>query len=163
MSYHGDRLHPWLRSLLLPPEETPPRHPLTAARPLIYCGGRLRMNPWPMLTEPRGSSSRRKAFFCLVLALFLLYNPFMALLHSCGQISVQHPARNRATVGASELQHFSPVSSQSTAEVSALEETFAISPRAIKGQYQPAVLLVLPRIASTAFSSNLWFRPPPSL
>jgi hypothetical protein len=121
------------------------------------------MKPWPMLTEPRGSRSRGKAFFCLLLAMLLLYNPFLALLHSGGQAAVDHLARNRATVGASELQHFSPVSSLGMAQDSAFEETFAISPRAIKGQYPATLLLAIPRLASSDFSSSLWFRPPPSL
>lgn len=120
------------------------------------------MKPWPIWTGPRGRRSRGKAFFCLLLAMFLLYNPFLTLLHSGGQVAVDHLARNRATVGASELQHFSPVSRQSAVEVSVLEETFAI-PRAMQGEDPPVILLVIPRIASTDFSSSLWFRPPPSL
>ena len=120
------------------------------------------MKLWSMLSDPPGSRSRRKAFFCLLLSLLLLYNPFVALLHSCPQVSVDRLARNRATVGASEMQHFSPVASQSTPEVSASEETFAISPRAIQGEYPSAILFLIPRIASIDFSSSLWFRPPPS-
>jgi len=39
----------------------------------------------------------------------ILYNPFAALYYSHDTIEVHTLQRNRASVGASELQHFSPV------------------------------------------------------
>jgi len=45
----------------------------------------------------------------VLLAAFILYNPFAALCFSHGTIEVHTLQRNRASVGASELQHFSPV------------------------------------------------------
>jgi len=63
----------------------------------------------------RGESlSHWQAFMCLVLVALMLYNPFMGLWGSNDGISYDRLARNRATVGASELQLFSPVSSDTT-------------------------------------------------
>jgi hypothetical protein len=51
---------------------------------------------------------------CLLLIGLLLYNPFAGLWGPTDGVSCDKLARNRATLGASELQHFSPVSNQST-------------------------------------------------
>jgi hypothetical protein len=121
------------------------------------------MGAWSIMAKSRGSSSRRDLFVCLLLAMLLLYNPFIALLHSGGPVSVHHLARNRATVGAAELQQYSPVSGQDAVEVSIVEESFAIPAGAVRGEFPAAILLVVPRIASIDFSSSLWFRPPPAV
>jgi len=121
------------------------------------------MNAWPSFVESSGYSSRWKILVSFSLAMLFLYNPFIALLHSGGPVSVHHLARNRATVGAAELQPYSPVSVQDAVEVSVVEESFAIPAGAIKGEFPSTILPVVPRIASTDFSSSLWFRPPPSV
>jgi hypothetical protein len=46
---------------------------------------------------------------CVLLAALILYNPFAALYYSHDTIEVHTLQRNRSSVGASELQHFSPV------------------------------------------------------
>src|SRR5271166_2433709 len=56
----------------------------------------------------RGQLSRSLRVVCILLIGLILYNPFLGLIHSPAGLSVDHPPRNRATVGASELQHFSP-------------------------------------------------------
>ena len=50
-----------------------------------------------------------RVWMCVLLAALILYNPFAALSFSHGTIEVHTLQRNRASVGASELQHFSPV------------------------------------------------------
>jgi hypothetical protein len=50
-----------------------------------------------------------QVWICVLLAVLLLYNPFAALYYSHDTIEVHTLQRNRASVGASELQHFSPV------------------------------------------------------
>src|SRR5215831_6006488 len=52
---------------------------------------------------------RQYRWVCLILAILLLYNPFFAVPHSGSSLEIGHRASHRATVGASELQHFSPV------------------------------------------------------
>src|ERR1700747_2409509 len=42
--------------------------------------------------------------FCLLLTLFLLYNPFLGVPSATGKTHVQHPASYRATIASSELQ-----------------------------------------------------------
>jgi hypothetical protein len=54
-------------------------------------------------------AQRLSVWICLLLAVLLLYNPFVALYYSHDTIEVHTLQRNRASVGASELQHFSPV------------------------------------------------------
>ena len=46
----------------------------------------------------------------VLLILLVVYNPFSALGGYSGSVSYDELARNRATIGSSELQHFSPVS-----------------------------------------------------
>jgi len=71
-------------------------------------------------------------------------------------------ARNRATVGSAELQHFSPVSREVAADVLLVERIGEIT--AILGgqEFQLATDLTRDRVITADFSSNLWFRPPPS-
>ena len=65
----------------------------------------------------------RLSGLCLLLALLLLYNPFLAIFCSHSHSSLHLPQRNRATLGSSELQHFSPVQQEETQQVDlALEE-----------------------------------------
>ena len=45
----------------------------------------------------------------LLLIALLLYNPFLALASHSDGLTYQALARHRATVGASELDHFTPV------------------------------------------------------
>jgi hypothetical protein len=123
------------------------------------------MTAWPIVSEPPASwPSRWKAFLCLLLAMLLLYNPFVSLLHSGGPVSVNHHARNRATVGACELQHYAPVSNQTTVRVSAAEYSLVIPPDTVASEFSSAdPLLLVRRICGTGFSSSLWFRPPPTI
>src|SRR5258706_15149861 len=62
----------------------------------------------PMQTHPIRALELR-VWTCVLLAALILYNPFAALCLSHGTIEVHTLQRNRASVGASELQHFSPV------------------------------------------------------
>jgi hypothetical protein len=110
----------------------------------------------------RRSPTKIQWLICISLVLFLLYNPFLSLIHTPNGLSVQHLSSNRATVGAGELQNFSPAHKSLTA---------AVAPK------ECSVYLLLPpeiTILSVAwdvdadkafrydFASNLWFRPPPS-
>src|SRR5271163_3675702 len=50
---------------------------------------------------------------CLLLVALIIYNPYLAGAESGAGLCVRHSASNRATVGASELQHFSPIDGRS--------------------------------------------------
>jgi len=67
--------------------------------------GRRKM---PELNHPI-RAQRVRVWICVLLGALLLYNPFAALYFSHDTIEVHTLQRNRASVGASELQHFSPV------------------------------------------------------
>jgi hypothetical protein len=113
------------------------------------------------LKDREPGAARLQGLLCLALAIFLLSNPFLILLRAPGDTSVRHPISNRATIGSSELQHFSPVSGQdapdtSTAQVYT-ERLPARSERPVRTATDDQKLLT----AAPEFSSSLWFRPPP--
>jgi hypothetical protein len=106
---------------------------------------------------------RWHSWICVCLALFLLYNPYMAAPGSAGGLSFCHPASNRATVGASELQHFSPADGKDKLSPPAVVpvEPFLLLPALSSQTFE-----LPPQIDSPAqqfFGSSLWFRPPPAL
>jgi hypothetical protein len=114
-------------------------------------------------SRERSSVPMWRAWVCLGLALFLLYNPYMAAPGSAGGLNFCHPASNRATVGASELQHFSPADGKdklSALAMSPIEPFFSV-PALTSRAFE-----LLPQVVSPAqqfFGSSLWFRPPPAL
>jgi hypothetical protein len=112
--------------------------------------------------EPRVRSIRLPAIVCLLLAGLLLYNPFLSAIHSSSGLSVHHLSRNRATVGSGELQPFSPVSTGVAADVQLEEGTGEIIAIAGGQEILLATDLARDRVITPDFSSNLWFRPPPS-
>ena len=100
---------------------------------------------------------------CMFLALLLLYNPFIAIYCSHSQTSLHTPQRNRASVGSSELQHFTPVQQEQTQQsdvnveagreqVSAPAESFADRSFAREEELSQPDLV-----------ASVWSRPPPSL
>jgi hypothetical protein len=106
--------------------------------------------------------SRLSALVCVLIVGFLLYNPFLALLHSPGGLSVQHQARNRATVGAAELQHYSPVSSEWAADTLPEERCSDLVVASDGRESHLHGDLRRDAVITPDFSSNLWFRPPPT-
>jgi hypothetical protein len=103
-----------------------------------------------------------RAVFCLVLVVFLLSNPFLSLFRAPGDASVRHPVSHRATVGSSELQHFSPVSGLQAPNTSPAQADIERIP--VRSE-QPVRIPakdqeLLP--AAPEFSASLWFRPPPA-
>jgi hypothetical protein len=163
MSYLGDRLHPWLRS---------PSPPLVARK---LCRGNPlthHCSPTIVLEEFRMNSSsycpgrivalRQCRWVCLVLATLLLYNPFIATPRSGHSLEVCHPASHRATVGASELQHFSPIDGwDNLAVVDSTEAAIVLSVPDPTAQFF-FVLLSVPSFAQQVSGPGLWFRPPPA-
>ncbi len=110
----------------------------------------------------RGSASRLQTLVCFLLVALLLYNPFIALIHSQAGLTVHHPPRNRSTVGSSELQHFTPVGKNLKAATTPVAYLGEIVVRLVKMKFPlPSDTLVFP-VALQEFSSSLWFRPPPS-
>ena len=117
----------------------------------------------------RRQSSRSSAWtpswrvcVCLLLIALVVYNPFVALSGSSGKLCYENLARNRASVGASELQHFSPVSApdfqmQWDIQLPGAEpQRCAQETRAPQNGYEVAP-------PEPELLAAVWFRPPPSL
>lgn len=105
---------------------------------------------------------RRQQWICFLLALFLLYNPFFGLPHSGNGLEVCRPASHRATVGASEMQHFTPTDGWGcflTAAVAQMEIAVALP---IPVADISLVSFVVVRLPQQFFGPGLWFRPPPA-
>ena len=111
----------------------------------------------------RSAVPRWQSLGCLCLALFLLYNPYTSVPGSTNGLNVRHPASNRATVGASELQFFTPANGRD--KFSALE-TALVEPLKSFPEVSCQAFRLFPQVVSPAqqfFGSGLWFRPPPAL
>jgi hypothetical protein len=112
-------------------------------------------------TSPVGGKRRQRwpARVCVLLIGLLLYNPFAALTTASDGLSYQALARHRASVGASEMQHFAPVKAKSAhVDVSVRTPTGELpAPReeARLDGGRVHLPLLLEGMAS------LWFRPPP--
>jgi hypothetical protein len=100
---------------------------------------------------------------CLLLVVLVVYNPYLAGLESCANICIRHAPSNRATVGACELQHFTPGNRRSVfgaAAVGVFEYFDELAPptRSWRRSMPEAVFV------SVQFrTASLWFRPPPGV
>jgi hypothetical protein len=102
-------------------------------------------------------------WICLCLALFLLYNPYMAAPGSTAGLNFCHPESNRATVGTGELQHFSTADGKDKLSTPAIApvEPFLSFPELSSQNFALSPQIVSP--AQQFFGSSLRFRPPPAL
>ena len=99
---------------------------------------------------------------CFALIVLLVHNPYLIAAAKAGGLNVSHHPSYRATVAASELQHFSPPNDRISfaVEVAGVFQDFA--PLRIDARhplvYAPQVLSPPPQF----WSAGLWFRPPPA-
>lgn len=104
----------------------------------------------------------RHRWVCLFLAFFLLYNPFFAISHTGNGLEVCRPASHRATVGASELQHFAPADGcECLPAMDITEVEISLRLPDLPSQSFP-VLPFIPRFSRQFSGPGLWFRPPPA-
>jgi len=102
-------------------------------------------------------------FVCLALAILFLYNPYLTLASpSSAQPNVQHSLSYRATVGSSELQHFSPTDARKIYAIPiAVATTWLEFPlNFLVGQ--AAEVSTHHLCAYQLVCADLWFRPPPA-
>jgi hypothetical protein len=97
---------------------------------------------------------------CLVLAVFLLYNPFLFLTHTGTGICLQKPVSKRATVASSELKHYPPASERVTFEAMPTESVGEHC-LPLTETFQSPTNADPDRLIPTGLSASLWFRPPP--
>jgi hypothetical protein len=105
-------------------------------------------------------AQRLRVWICVLLAVLLLYNPFAALCFSHGTFEVHTLQRNRASVGASELQHFSPVQDdipQVNLDLEASREEVA----APAGSYVARGFEREVEVPQSDIVVKVWSRPPP--
>ena len=115
-------------------------------------------------SHSRGTSVdfRQYRWVCLVLATLLLYNPFFAVPHSGNVLEFGHRASHRATVGASELQHFSPIDGWGPLTAIDTGRATVVLPLPEPSAQFFVALLLVPHLSQELFGPGLWFRPPPS-
>jgi hypothetical protein len=115
------------------------------------------------LVHESGLKRRLTAFVCITLAILFLYNPYITL-GSCpsGKLNVQHRLSYRATVGSSELQHFSPPDAR---------KIFATSIAVAATWLESPINFLVSQVAEVSthhlrpyplVCADLWFRPPPA-
>jgi hypothetical protein len=105
-------------------------------------------------------ADRKRAIFCLVLIVFLLYNPFFTILSNSPELSVKHPLSYRATVASSELRRCTvetekPLISGLVAVILFVAGLTLSNEAGLiqAGEFVPPFM---------AASDDIWFRPPPS-
>src|SRR5215470_6349171 len=103
---------------------------------------------------------RQHRWFCLVLALLLLYNPFIATPRSGHSLDVCHPASHRATVGASEMQHFSPTNGWGYLPAMITIDSGVAIPQLDSSAQSFLVSPSFSLLTQQFFGPGLWFRPP---
>ena len=101
-----------------------------------------------------------RAWICVLLALAILYNPFLALSSSCGSYSVQGQARHRATVGSSELQHLGCAQDQTQQDAMSLQE-FGKEFAGPAAEHEAVTFHPNVEIAQPELTNLIWSRPPP--
>ncbi len=101
-------------------------------------------------------------FLWFLLAALFFYNPFVSLTSPAGDLAYHSLARNRATVGASELQQFSPQKSLHVQpELSFLNLAASIF-LPLQHAWHSAHFVEPSIVPLAKLPSNLWFRPPPA-
>ena len=132
-------------------------HPLTHKPVLTYRDKNARMRARHRVA---GRPSAWQITICLLVAVFLLYNPFLFLTHTGTGLCVQHPASKRATVAASELKHYPPVSNHLFPDTSPTE-CIGEHCAPLKEAFPSSTNVDLDELTAPDLSANLWFRPPP--
>ena len=105
-------------------------------------------------------AQRLRVWVCVLLAALLLYNPFATLYYSHGTFEVHTLQRNRASVGASELQHFSPVQDdirQADLNLESSRDKVAVPAESFVARGLEREI----EIPQSDIVSRVWSRPPP--
>jgi len=98
---------------------------------------------------------------CLLLIGLVLYNPFLALAHLTDGLAYDTLARHRATVGSTEMQHFSPVQGESVQFVATVEEIISsLTVEKSDSSFHSLHDEALPQ--RPELLASIWFRPPPT-
>ncbi|HTP69790.1 MAG TPA: hypothetical protein VMJ35_12865 [Dongiaceae bacterium] len=102
-----------------------------------------------------------RGWVCILLIGLVLYNPFAGLFSSNDALCYDGLARNRATVGASELQHFSPVTNSVGQTDLYVDVPATDLIQLVREEYAGAELKQVSPPHSELLNQQ-WNRPPPS-
>jgi hypothetical protein len=112
-----------------------------------------------------GDCGRRRAPWQIGLSLLLiglvLYNPFLGFINCSDGLTYQALARNRATVGASEMQHFAPMQGEN-AQLEATVERICVELVVEKKEFPSHAFEVESLPQRPELTTSVWFRPPPT-
>ena len=101
------------------------------------------------------------AIFCVLLAALFLYNPFVALVSPAGDMAYHSLSRNRATVGASELQQFTPRKTLHIPLALFFVSFVTSVSQPLRHTWRSAHFVEARITPLSEIPCNLWFRPPP--
>jgi hypothetical protein len=117
------------------------------------------------ISSYNSSTGRRYWQICIsaLLIALVLYNPFLVLTSHTDGPELHRLASHRATVGASEMEHFTPVHAEKVELEAAVEEIGAASLIAEKNDApNPDFLQEEALPPQTELITSTWFRPPPT-
>ena len=116
------------------------------------------------INKPRQGRGGRRAWqscVCVLLIGLVLYNPFLVLAHLTDGFAYETLARHRATVGSSEMQHFSPVQGENAQFVATAEEIISsMTVEKSESSFHNLHEEALPQ--RPELLASIWFRPPPT-
>jgi hypothetical protein len=114
----------------------------------------------PTITDGGNRPGMWRAWICVLLIAFILYNPFLGLTSASNGLAYNALARHRASVGASELQHYAPVkieTAQADVNVEPFHDELVPAPQdETRLICEPGHLPLL-----MEGMTSIWFRPPP--
>ena len=108
-----------------------------------------------------GALPRWFPLVCFALIILLIHNPYLIAPGMAGGLSLCHPPSYRATIAASELQHFTPPAGQNAFTPPATLVWKDFEPLQADGHHP---LIYVSQVASPPqqfWRAGLWFRPPP--
>jgi hypothetical protein len=114
------------------------------------------------ITEAAGRWTVWHVCVSVILIGLVLYNPFFVLASHSDGLAYQTLACHRATVGASEMQHYAPVQEKGAQSEVTVEEIFPEF--VVEHEEYPAPVFqeeALPQ--RPELIASFWFRPPPTL
>ena len=99
---------------------------------------------------------------CFVLIVLLAHNPYLMAPLKAGGLNVSHRPSYRATIAASELQHFTPPENQSVLTALAVVISADLAP--LQQDERQAVVYCSQVLSPPQqfWCASLWFRPPPA-
>ena len=97
---------------------------------------------------------------CVLLTCLVVYNPFVAATTTSSHLSYSQMARNRATVGSSELKKFSPVPDP-VVQPDPDAEVRGADPAVTVREHDPGMVPCETTDWPPELCASLWFRPPP--